>query len=272
MLQSCLIGANPSQRGRALTSSPDRVALSVPTNAKIGDLHPTQMTVGYREVAKKRRHWREARNGSVQRMLRRRVVPIVLGPNANCYLLDRHHWLCALLAEGVADVPVLVLADLQDMDQATFWSDLNGVGGAIHMTLKAIAKTIPKFRPRWQGYRMTRFAASQAPCDVPVDMPRTRRFSANLRGLIFCAATCVPRTWTTTSTRRSKPHLFCPGRHRVAGRRAVQMGAEVMGRSVGFVASEQLWSRGRPPTTQSREHINAATIFGAPADHHRAWL
>jgi hypothetical protein len=94
----------------------------------IPKIRPTQMTVGYREVAEKRRRWREAPMVGKESLLQGLIVPVVLGPGANCYAIDRHHWICALLLEGVSDVPITVVADLQFSDQATFWSDLDQRG------------------------------------------------------------------------------------------------------------------------------------------------
>ena len=128
MLQPCLIGANSGQWIRALIPRRDAVTLSGPANVAIRELRPTQMTVGYREVAEKRRRWREARNVSERSALERRAVPVALGPGGIRYVLDRHHWLCALAAEGVSDVPVVVAADLRHSDRATFWSDLGRRG------------------------------------------------------------------------------------------------------------------------------------------------
>jgi hypothetical protein len=126
-LQSYLTGATPGNRRYQVASSSDRDGVSGPTNAAIRKVHRTQMTVGYREVARKRRRWREA-DVSGKRSILQRCTPVVLGPGANCYVLDRHHWLCALTAEGVPEVPVVVVADMQDIDQATMWSELDRRG------------------------------------------------------------------------------------------------------------------------------------------------
>ena len=98
------------------------------TSVAIRDLRPTQMTVGYREVAEKRRRWRAAHATGEERAFRHRIVPVVLGPSAHPYVLDRHHWLCALAAEGVAEVPVVVVDDLGAFDRAAFWRTLNWRG------------------------------------------------------------------------------------------------------------------------------------------------
>jgi hypothetical protein len=125
--QSYLTEATSGERRYNVASSSVRVGASGPTNAAIRKIHPTQMTVGYREVARKRWRWRDA-DVTGKQDIHQRCVPVVLGPDASCYALDRHHWLCALTAEGVEDVPVVVVADLRDMDQATMWSELDRRG------------------------------------------------------------------------------------------------------------------------------------------------
>jgi hypothetical protein len=116
------------RRRRPVTSGRDGGAVSDSRSIAIPKIRPTQMTVGYREVAEKRRRWREARIDSKESILQRLIVPVVLGPGANCYAIDRHHWISALFLEGVSDVPITIIADLQDLDEARFWSDLDRRG------------------------------------------------------------------------------------------------------------------------------------------------
>lgn len=94
----------------------------------IESLHPTQFTVGYREVAEKRRQWRDAGPIKRQALLERRKVPVVVGPDCVLYALDRHHWLCALNAEGVDAAPVDLAADLRNLGIVTFWAELESRG------------------------------------------------------------------------------------------------------------------------------------------------
>jgi hypothetical protein len=47
---------------------------------RIKDLRPTQITVGFREVAEKRRQWREQSGDKGAEFLGRHMVPVVLGP------------------------------------------------------------------------------------------------------------------------------------------------------------------------------------------------
>lgn len=94
----------------------------------IAAIRPTQMTVGYREVAEKRRRWRASRNTGSSKRSDRRAVPVVVGPDLAHYALDRHHWLCALTAEGVKDAPIYVVADLREVGTSRFWSELDRRG------------------------------------------------------------------------------------------------------------------------------------------------
>lgn len=84
------------------------------------DLHPTQMTIGFREVKAKRQHWKTV--GHRARYLGRHVVPVVLGPEGRHFLLDHHHLCRALLEAGVETVGIAVVADLQHLGADEFWA------------------------------------------------------------------------------------------------------------------------------------------------------
>ena len=88
---------------------------------RIEDLRPTQMTVGFREVAEKRRQWREQSGGKGAEFLGRHMVPVVLGPKDRRYVIDHHHLCRALLEEGVEDLLVNVVADLSTLKKTEFW-------------------------------------------------------------------------------------------------------------------------------------------------------
>lgn len=53
------------------------------------------------------------------------AVPVVLGPAGRSYILDRHHHLCALAAEGVAEVEISVIDDLRRLEWVGFWRTLD---------------------------------------------------------------------------------------------------------------------------------------------------
>lgn len=88
----------------------------------IADLRPTQMTVGYREVAEKRRRWREQDPDNRETFLGAHMIPTLLGPKKRHYVIDHHHLSRALEEEGVKDVLVTVVADLHHLEKDAFWT------------------------------------------------------------------------------------------------------------------------------------------------------
>jgi hypothetical protein len=91
----------------------------------IGELRPTQMTVGFREVAQKRKDWRTRSTEAAGEYLGRHMVPTVLGPKGRHYLVDHHHLAMALHQERVKHVLVTVQADLSALSKAAFWTYLD---------------------------------------------------------------------------------------------------------------------------------------------------
>ena len=94
----------------------------------IVELRPTQMTVGFREVAEKRREWRDRAANSPKKAakyLGSHMVPTVLGPGGRHYLIDHHHLALALHEEEQSKVLVTVTADLSALPKAAFWTYLD---------------------------------------------------------------------------------------------------------------------------------------------------
>ena len=90
----------------------------------IADLAPTQMTVGMREVSFKRRRWRERSSRQAADYLNKLRIPVVVGPNARQYLIDRHHLVLALRDEGIGELTVSVVANLRTLSFDEFWARL----------------------------------------------------------------------------------------------------------------------------------------------------
>ena len=86
----------------------------------IADLHPTQITVGLREVEEKRRRWRD--HDRKEEFLGAHMMPTLLGPKKRNYIIDHHHLARALQLEGVESVLVTVAADLHHLDRGDFWT------------------------------------------------------------------------------------------------------------------------------------------------------
>jgi hypothetical protein len=91
------------------------------TPVAVADLRPTQMTVGLREVAEKRKLWREKADEGGSAYLGKHLIPVLLGPKGRPYVIDHHHLSLALMEEGVKDIATTVVADLSMLDKDAFW-------------------------------------------------------------------------------------------------------------------------------------------------------
>lgn len=102
--------------------------LTESVQARIADLHPTQITVGFREVAQKRLRWRSRIRKACENGAPKLVAPIVLGPDGALYLIDRHHLTCAIRAEGVREVQIWQIADFSTLAPQDLWPALEARG------------------------------------------------------------------------------------------------------------------------------------------------
>jgi hypothetical protein len=91
----------------------------------IADLRPTQMTVGMREVAEKREAWRRHEPKKRVEFLRAHMVPAILGPEKQPYVVDHHHLARALHDEGQKNVFITIVADLSKLEEGAFWTVLD---------------------------------------------------------------------------------------------------------------------------------------------------
>jgi hypothetical protein len=85
------------------------------------DLRPTQITVGMREVKAKRKRWHDESTKKGEEFLGKHMIPVILGPKDQHYIIDHHHLARALHDEGVKNVAVTVIANLSKLDQDPFW-------------------------------------------------------------------------------------------------------------------------------------------------------
>lgn len=93
--------------------------------SRLDKLHPTQLTVGRREVAQKRKRWGALGKKARAAALDSHWFPAVLGPGGRYYITDHHHFGLALLEEEVKQVSLLMLSDLSWLDMPTFWRVMN---------------------------------------------------------------------------------------------------------------------------------------------------
>jgi hypothetical protein len=88
---------------------------------KLEDLHPTQVTIGFVEVASKRAEWEKLSKKARKQLVAEHWFPSVLGPKGRYFIIDHHHLGKALHEEGQQDVKLTVLKDLSWLDMTTFW-------------------------------------------------------------------------------------------------------------------------------------------------------
>jgi len=92
----------------------------------IADLRPTQMTVGMREVERKRRDWQRRKEAAdAGEYLGAHMIPAVLGPGDQLWMLDHHHLALALHLEGVEQVLVSIVAHLAHLPRKRFLAFLD---------------------------------------------------------------------------------------------------------------------------------------------------
>ena len=92
--------------------------------APITLIRPTQATVGFAEVAAKRRRYRAAWEAGRHGEILERAFPVVVGPGGDLYALDGHHWMRALEEEGVETARVTVVGDFRRLSIEAFWAAL----------------------------------------------------------------------------------------------------------------------------------------------------
>lgn len=90
----------------------------------IHDLRPTQITVGMREVHRKREDWRNRRLDDKGTWLGGHMVPVVIGPGNTPWVIDHHHLARALHDEGVETVLVSIVDKLDTVPKKRFFAFL----------------------------------------------------------------------------------------------------------------------------------------------------
>lgn len=89
---------------------------------ELASLRPTQMTVGFREVERKRQDWRARADKDGPEFLGRHMIPVVIGPGERRFVIDNHHLALALVHEGVEYCLTKAIADLSGLDKTAFWT------------------------------------------------------------------------------------------------------------------------------------------------------
>ena len=96
-----------------------------PLGVAIRQLRPTQMTIGFREVERKRSEWHKASSKKRVALLHLHTIPAVIGPKGRYYITDHHHFVRALELAEAEEIAVYVLADLSRLPKQEFWTFLD---------------------------------------------------------------------------------------------------------------------------------------------------
>ncbi len=86
------------------------------------ELRPTQMTLGMVEVTLKRKSWKTQNPKKLVDFLGHHMVPVIIGPREQRFLIDHHHLARALHDEGIESVFVTIVADFHKLDPHDFWN------------------------------------------------------------------------------------------------------------------------------------------------------
>src|SRR5258708_2121096 len=113
---------------------------------ELKSLRPTQMTGGYRDVARKREDWRHVLKRRGPKFLGRHMLPVVSGPGGDLWLIDEHHLARGLGEEGIDDVLVSIVAKADHLDKKTFLAFMDNRGW-LHVYDKHGAKRSWKHLP-----------------------------------------------------------------------------------------------------------------------------
>jgi len=89
---------------------------------RIDVLHPTQLTLGMREVKRRAKAMQALSRPELAALIARKAIPHVIGPRGRPYIVDHHH-LCRALLRIDHDKVVLgeQVADWSDLDLPSFW-------------------------------------------------------------------------------------------------------------------------------------------------------
>lgn len=89
-------------------------------------LHPTQLTLGLDDVARRRAKIAAMSPTELDAYLERKAVPWVRGPEGRVYMTDHHHLVRALFEDGRPEAVLgLCVADWSHLDRKAFWARMD---------------------------------------------------------------------------------------------------------------------------------------------------
>ncbi|MEH8262579.1 ParB-like protein [Aeromonas veronii] len=118
LLLACVL----SQGAWALAPCQSDTAVGNWCEIGIDALHPTQGGVGQIQVNETQATLAGMSAKQLDKLMKKKEIPVVIAPDSSYWLVDRHHLTKALWQQGVKDARVKVIGRLQD--KANFWSQM----------------------------------------------------------------------------------------------------------------------------------------------------
>ncbi|MCF5876622.1 ParB-like protein [Aeromonas veronii] len=118
LLLACVL----SQSAWALAPCQSDTAVGNWCEIGIDALHPTQGGVGQMQVDETQATLAGMSAKQLDKLMKKKEIPVVIAPDGSYWLVDRHHLTKALWQQGVKDARVKVIGRLQD--KANFWSQM----------------------------------------------------------------------------------------------------------------------------------------------------
>ncbi|MFQ1821560.1 ParB-like protein [Aeromonas veronii] len=118
LLLACVL----SQSAWALVPCQSDTAVGNWCEIGIDALHPTQGGVGQIQVDETQATLAGMSAKQLDKLMKKKEIPVVIAPDGSYWLVDRHHLTKALWQQGVRDARVKVIGRLQD--KANFWSQM----------------------------------------------------------------------------------------------------------------------------------------------------
>lgn len=97
---------------------------------EIAELHPTQLTLGMVEVARRAKRMSALGKRELDDLIEDKAVPCIIGPKGQLYMIDHHHFCRALLLCGrrTALQDVSATKDWSHLDPRDFWPAMDKQG------------------------------------------------------------------------------------------------------------------------------------------------
>ncbi|MBL0621327.1 ParB-like protein [Aeromonas veronii] len=118
LLLACVL----SQGAWALAPCQSDTAVGNWCEIGIDALHPTQGGVGQIQVDETQATLAGMSTKQLDKLMKKKEIPVVIAPDGSYWLVDRHHLTKALWQQGVKEARVKVIGRLQD--KANFWSQM----------------------------------------------------------------------------------------------------------------------------------------------------